>query len=174
MGYADSTPHAIAYGPKSLGGLGLRSIYDEQGSSKMEFVLKHSQLHITLAWCQRMSGILKPILEFLSTTYQAIPNRDVLFSDLTGLPFLYQVRPYTGKAPRNLMDSVLECGQFSPRKIRLINYCRLCLQVHIIADLATAEGVHVELCLIKAMSASSPVNLMFNQRPSQPPLQQIY
>jgi hypothetical protein len=48
--------HATLYGSQSLGGVGLRSFYDEQGSSQMELVLKHSrtstmvttQLHIAL------------------------------------------------------------------------------------------------------------------------------
>ena len=38
MGYARSIPHAIVYGPKILAGIGLRSFYDEMGSSKMELV----------------------------------------------------------------------------------------------------------------------------------------
>jgi hypothetical protein len=74
MGYAKSTPQSIVYGPKSLGGTGLRSFCDEQDSSKMELILKHlwsstmvtTQLHIALAWCQRMYGISKLIFEFPS------------------------------------------------------------------------------------------------------------
>jgi hypothetical protein len=41
MGYAKSTPQAINVWPQSLGGAGLRSLYDEQGSSTLELVLKH-------------------------------------------------------------------------------------------------------------------------------------
>jgi hypothetical protein len=71
LGYAKSTPRAILYGPQSHGGTGLRPLHDEQGSSKVELALIHfrantmvtTQLHIALAWCQRMSGISHPILE---------------------------------------------------------------------------------------------------------------
>jgi hypothetical protein len=43
MRLARNTSHAILYGPQSLGGVGLRSFYDEQGSSQMEQVLMHSR-----------------------------------------------------------------------------------------------------------------------------------
>jgi hypothetical protein len=94
LGYAKSTPHAILYGPQLLGGTGRRPFHDEQGSSKVELVLKHSrantmvttQLHITLAWCQRMSGISHPILEapsillpHLETSF--LPSLRVYLSD---------------------------------------------------------------------------------------------
>lgn len=46
------------------------------------------------------------------------------------------------------MDSVLECNQLRSRNIHLINYCRRYLQLHTTADVATAEGVHVDLCFI--------------------------
>jgi hypothetical protein len=84
MGFARSTPHAILYGPSSLGGAGLRSFYDEQGSSQMELVLKHlrsstmvtTQLHIALAWSQRLSGTSQPILEFPAI---ALPRLETSF-----------------------------------------------------------------------------------------------
>jgi hypothetical protein len=163
MGYAKSTPHDIIYGPKSLGGIGLRSFYDEQGSSQMELVLKHcrsstmvsTQLHIALAWCQRMSGISKPILEFPSINLPHLETsffpslRDYLSSTDSALILeTTHIVPLQRIGDFHLMDSVLECNQFTPRKIRLINYCRLFLQVHTIADLATAAGTHVDLCFL--------------------------
>jgi hypothetical protein len=56
-GLARTTPHVILYGPQTLGGAGLRSFYDKQGSSQTELVIKHLrssatvtiQLHIALA-----------------------------------------------------------------------------------------------------------------------------
>jgi hypothetical protein len=67
---------------------------------------------------------------------------DVFFPQLTSLPFFHQFFPRFGKvlchSPQrigdfHLMDRVLECGQFC-LEIRLINYCRLYLQVHTIAE----------------------------------------
>jgi hypothetical protein len=58
------------------------------------------------------------------------------------------------------MDSVLESNQFSPRKIRLVNYCRLFLQVHTIANLAMAECTDVDLWFHQRPSASSPAGKM--------------
>jgi hypothetical protein len=47
-----------------------------------------------------------------------------------------------------LMDRVLDCNQFKPRQIRLINYCRLFLRVHTVAYVAMVEGTYIDLCLI--------------------------
>jgi hypothetical protein len=95
MGLARNTPHAILYDPQSLGGVGLPSFYDEQGSSQMELVLKHSrsstivttQIHIALAWCQRHAGISNPRLEFPATT---LPHLETSFSQVCGLIWLPQ------------------------------------------------------------------------------------
>jgi hypothetical protein len=82
--YPKSFPHALVYSPQSLGGIGLRTFYDKQGSTKVELVLKNfrsttmvnTQLHIALAWCQRVSGISQPILEFPGI---ALPHLDTTF-----------------------------------------------------------------------------------------------
>jgi hypothetical protein len=62
--------------------------------------------------------------------------------------------------------------QFKPRLIRLINYCRLFLQVHTVADLATAEGTHIDLCFIHGNSSllsSRTLDLEIHQeRPCTP------
>jgi hypothetical protein len=55
------------------------------------------------------------------------------------------------------MDRVLECEHFKPREISLIKYCRLFLQVHTIADLATAGGTHVDLVSSKVDRVTSLV-----------------
>jgi hypothetical protein len=164
LGYAKSTPHAILYGPQPLGGTGLRPLYDEQGSSKVELVLKHfrantmvtTQLHIALAWCQRMSGISHPILEapsillpHLETSF--FPSLRAYLSDTQSALVLEtsQIPPLQRAGDFHLMDRVLQGVHFKPRQIRLINYCRLFLQVHTIADLATAGGTHVDLSFIE-------------------------
>ena len=187
MGYAKSTPHAIIYGPKSLGGIGLRSFYDEQGSSQMELVLKHfrsstmvsTQLNIALAWCQRMSGISKPILEYpsiqlphLETSF--FPSLRAYLSSTNSALILENthVVPLQRIGDFHLMDRVLECNQFSPRKIRLINYCRLFLQVHTVADLATAAGTHVDHCFLNGqvslLSSRSNDLEIHQERPCTP------
>ena len=187
MGYARSIPHAIVYGPQFLGGIGLRSFYDEQGSSKMELVLKHfrsstmvtTQLHIALAWCQRMSGISKPILEFPSITLPHLetsffPSLRAYLSSTNSALVLEKshVTPLQRIGDFHLMDRVLEYGQFRPREIRLINYCRLYLQVHTIADLTTAEGTLVDPGFlydqVSLLSSRSTDLEIIQERPSTP------
>lgn len=100
LGYAKSFPHDLGYGPQSLGGIGLRTFYDEQGSTKVELVLKHfcsttlvnSQLHIALAWCQRVCGISQPILEFPGI---ALPHLET--------PFFPSLRKYLHSTNAALM-----------------------------------------------------------------------
>jgi hypothetical protein len=164
LGYAKSTPHAILYGSQSLGGTGLRPFYDEQGSSKVELVLTHfrantmvtTQLHIALAWCQRMSGISHPILEAPSILLPRLetsffPSLRAYLSDSQSALVLEtpHIPPLQRAGDFHLMDRVLECVHFKPRQIRLINYRRLFLQVHTIADLATAGGTHVDLSFLE-------------------------
>jgi hypothetical protein len=163
MGYAKSFPHALIYGPPSLGGIGLRTFYDEQGSTKMELVLKHlrcptmvnTQLHIALAWCQRMCGTSTPILEFptielphLETTFFPSLREYLKSTDAALVLETTHITPLQRIGDFHLMDSVLQSNHFTPRQIRLINYCRLFLQVHTIADLATAGGTHIDQCFI--------------------------
>ena len=70
LGYNRNTPRAIVCGPKSLGGLQLRPLYDEQGAGQVEQFLKHyrsdtgvaTHLQIMLAWAQKLSGIGIPLL----------------------------------------------------------------------------------------------------------------
>jgi ribonuclease HI len=182
MGYPKSLPHAIVYGPTSLGGLGLRSFYDEQGSTKMELVLKHlrsntlvtTQVHIALAWCQRLCGTSLPILEF--------PSRDLPHLETTFFPSLRQyladtssslilehtnVTPIQRVGDFHLMDSVLNSGVFSSQQIRWINYCRVFLQVHTIADMTTAGGTHVDPGFI-----NGSVSLLSSQSTELEPIQE--
>jgi hypothetical protein len=148
LGDAKSTPHAILYGPhKSLGGTG--PFYAEQGSSKVELVLKHSrantivttQLHIALVWCQSMSGISHPILEVPSILLPHLetpfcPSLRAYLSDTKSALLLesFYIPPLQRARDFHLMGRVLECDLFKPWQILLINYCRLLLQVHTIAD----------------------------------------
>jgi len=54
------------------------------------------------------------------------------------------VTPIQRQHDRHIMDAVLTSGQFNPRAIRLINYCRLRLQVSTVADITNANGTHLD------------------------------
>jgi hypothetical protein len=129
----------------------------------MELVLKHfrsstmvsTQLNIALAWCQRMSGISKPILEYPSIHLPHLETSDfpslrAYLSSTNSASILENAHivPLQRIGDFHLKDSGLECNQFSPRKTCLINYCRLFLQVHTVADLTTAASTHVDLCFL--------------------------
>jgi hypothetical protein len=136
--HAKSTPRAILYGPQSLGGTGLRPFYDEYCSSEVELVLTHfrantmvtTQLHIAVAWCQRMSGISHPILDAPSILLPQLetsffPSLRAYLSDAQSALVLETSHiPLQRAGDFHLMDRVFECEQLKPRNIRLINYCR--------------------------------------------------
>jgi hypothetical protein len=176
MGLARNTFHAILYGSQSLGRVGLRSFYDEQGSSQMELVLKHSrsstmvttQLHIALAWRQRYAGISTPILEFPAKTLPHLVSS--FFTSLRTYPASTKsvlilenshVTPLQQIGDFHLMDRALQSSQFTSRQIRQINYCRLFLQVQTVSDLATALGTHIDISLF-----SGQPSLLFSGSPS--------
>jgi hypothetical protein len=82
------------------------------------------------------------------TFHPPTPSRDFLLSKFTGLPFRYSIGPRSENVPHSSSstgrgfssDGQRECEHFKPQQIRIINYCRLFLQVHTIADLAMAGG----------------------------------
>jgi hypothetical protein len=45
---------------------------------------------------------------------------------------------------RHIMDMVLQSPHFTSKDIRLINYCRLYLQVVTVSDITTAEGTGLD------------------------------
>jgi hypothetical protein len=107
-----------------------------------------TQLHIALAWCQRISGVFHPIPEAPSILIphletSVFPNLRAYLSDTQSTLVLEtsHIPPLQRAGDFHLVDIVLECEHLKPRQIRLINYCRLFLQVHTIAD----RGTYVDL-----------------------------
>ncbi|KAG7350797.1 hypothetical protein IV203_010157 [Nitzschia inconspicua] len=158
LGYSRKKPRAVVFGPPSLGGANFRPLYDKQGSRQVELILKHlrtpsgvdDHLRIALAWTQRLSGISYSILE---NPDDPLPHLETVFfpsvrayPTATNSKFELQEKhctPLQRVNDTHIMDIVLSSHIFTPAQIRQINYCRLYLQVHTIADLGTAGGTHM-------------------------------
>jgi hypothetical protein len=187
LGYSRHTPRAVVFGPSSLGGANFRPLYDEQGSRQVELVLKHlrtpsginDHLRIALSWIQRLSGTSYSILEKPSIP---LPHLETVFfpslrSYLASTNSRFELQD-TYSTPRqrindsHLMDLVLSSRMFAPRQIRLINYCRLYLQVHTTADIATAGGTHMDRAFIHGettlTSSSSSELEIIQHKPTSP------
>ncbi|KAG7361856.1 reverse transcriptase RNA-dependent DNA polymerase [Nitzschia inconspicua] len=163
LGYSRKTPRAVVFGPPSLGGANFRPLYDEQGSRQVELILKHlrtpsginDHLRIALAWTQRLSGTSYSILE---NPDNPLPHLETVFfpsvrAYLTATNSKFQLQekhctPLQRVNDTHIMDTVLSSHIFTPAQIRQINYCRLYLQVHTIADLGTAGGTHMDRAFI--------------------------
>jgi hypothetical protein len=69
MGYVQSTPRALIYGPSESGGFGIRHLYTEMLGMKLDTVVSHIRADTQLGRAFRMNylqltaGITEPILE---------------------------------------------------------------------------------------------------------------
>jgi hypothetical protein len=85
-----------------------------------------------------MIGISSSILEVPSITLTLLETTFFQFTGLLLTPLSSSEKSQCTPLQRfwviHLIDKVLDCNQFKPRQIRLINYCRLFLQVHTVAD----------------------------------------
>jgi hypothetical protein len=81
MGYNQKTAGEIVFGPKNMGGVGLRHIYAEQGTQKAQMIIQQLRMQrplgklltIQLRWAQRVAGTQEPILVDTKTR---IPHLD--------------------------------------------------------------------------------------------------
>jgi hypothetical protein len=150
LGYSLSTPRAVRYGPTRFGGVNMHQLRDIQGSGQILQLLKHLRIQspfqkmwlIALHWAQLQSRIHIPLLrdptvpaphleslyisslrEFLSSI-----NGSIVTEDSYTIP-LQRVHDQA------IMDVVFASNLFTPSECKTINYCRMFLRVHSIADL---------------------------------------
>jgi hypothetical protein len=70
MGYNRNSPLQVVYGPTSMGGIGMKDIFAEQGAAKAAAILKHIRadqkigqaIKCQLKWAQQVAGIDQQIL----------------------------------------------------------------------------------------------------------------
>ena len=159
MGYSSRMSKLAVFGPTHLGGAEFFHLYDEQGYGQVSTFLKfwrspHTHagtlLRITVAWAQYSVGTSTSIftdtiapLPHLESSWLASMReylRDVrshLELDASGVP------PRQRLGDSHIMDQALLHPKLQPNHIRKINYCRLYLRVVTIADIATADGIHI-------------------------------
>lgn len=163
MGYSSRTPRAIVYGPRSNGGIGLKSFYDKQGAGQVCLFLKHwrhnsgvqTHLIIALAWLQKLSGLGKPILSNPSIPLPHLPAGWI--TSMRG--FLCKIGgsmeldrdlsvPLQREGDFHLMEDIIQSHDFTPKEIRYISACQQYLQVHTISDLALADGIQIDRSIV--------------------------
>ena len=159
-GYNRHTHRAIVFGSTKYGGANFRHLYSIQGAGQLQVFLKYwrtpaSQagrlLRISVAWLQLSVGVSFPVFQNVATP---LPHSESLWlmsirKFLCTINGNLQLTPtYVPEKPREgdsfIMDHILESSWFSPREIRVLNWCCLHLQVVFVSDLSNVQGTHVD------------------------------
>lgn len=158
LGYNSRTPSEIVYGPKSLGGIGLRHLFTEQGMEKVKMLLQQIRgrtklgrlLIIQLQWAQLWSGWTVSILEDNASAATFLETEDWIARLREFLSYsrvkLHIPEIKVDESQREHDRAIMEYARdmhLSPAEIRRINRCRIYLKVAMISDIANAEGSRI-------------------------------
>jgi hypothetical protein len=158
MGYNRKTPSAIVYGPPTLGGIGMRHLFAEQGTMQAQIIVQHlraftqlgSTIMIQLNWAQLVAGRSKPILESPSETLPQLDSelwiqtlRQFLALSKITLHIKDIDTPYVKRVNDKILMDLTTNNQWSKQEIQHINKCRLFLKVESLSDIANRSGTHL-------------------------------
>ena len=162
-GYNRHTKREVIYGPGIYGGANFRTLYSVQGTGQVMAFIKYWRspcqagqlLRHATAWAQYAIGTS---VSFLIDVHTALPHMEAKWLaslrnylrtlsarievDNTYIPNIERTHD------RHIMDMVLHSNQFTPKDIRLINYCRLYLQVVTLSDITTADGIELDSSML--------------------------
>ena len=162
-GFNRNMPNAVVYGSSDYGGLGLRTLSIERGIAQLYLLLAcirstgvpYKLASIMMSWGQFLAGTGVPILEDVHTPLphlspmQWVPQLRKFLSEVDCRVELEET--FVPKLQREndvfLMDSALELTA-SSTELKLINACRLYLQVTMLSDLVTPDGSTLTLAAI--------------------------
>jgi hypothetical protein len=141
----------------------MHQLKDIQGSGQILQLLKHVRVQspfqkmwlIALHWAQLQSGFHTPLLQ--DPTIPApdleglyIPNLREILASINGS--IVTEHSYTIPLQRihdkAIMEVVIASKLFTPSECKTINYCRMFLPVHSIADLTLAGRNHVDMSFL--------------------------
>ena len=154
LGYPNTFPRPLAFGPKKSGGSGILDFNAIILSSKIQYVLKHlranteigKMLQITLSWAQLQAGIGTPILsqprrlpyiesEWLKHLHEGLWQ----ISGRIYIPDAWHER-YQCQNDRFLMELFYDSGIYTAHQLHILNCCRLYLKISRLSDIRTTDG----------------------------------
>ena len=179
-GYNRNSPLSVLFTPFHLGGAGFKHLYDIQGTGQILLFLSHwrfatSQLgkllRIVTKWVQYYLGTSQFFLDDVTTPLPHIPTkwytslRNYLSDSDTQLKLATPISyPFQREEDKQLMDVFITSGTFTPGEIVKLNYCRLYLNVHTVADITLADGLTLDatmqkgtVSLLSSRSKHSPI-----------------
>jgi hypothetical protein len=157
LGYNRHMPRGVVFGSQKFQGIGLRHLYDIQGSDGTRLLLQelrtpsittNTMLKILLEVLQQEAGIGKPIFE------ETRPLQYIKWGWIPSIrDFLHHINAVITNATKGLEtyrehDSLLMDSEYirraSHKESLLINRSRLALQVECVSDIATADGKRID------------------------------
>jgi exonuclease III len=155
LGYDRTLAHALVFGPRTLGGLGVTHIHTTKMHSQLSLVIRtlrtegqpNTLFVINLNRIQHTSGIGEPIflyphvrLPHLEGTW-LIHLRKTLSTLGAALEIAdIRILPRQRDHDSYLMEVALASRIFTDQELRYINYCRFYLQCLHLSDICTAGG----------------------------------
>lgn len=184
MGIARTTASAVLHGPKSLGGFAFREFFSIQGIHQTLFTIKSWRqtneksklLVIAATWVQFSLGIEEFFLHNVSTPLPHMESdwfaslRTFLATIRSAMVLSFPITdPKARKNDKYIMDLIIQSNRFSPKQIKLLNYCRLFLNVLLLSDLTEPDGTTlIPLLTLQQKSALGPWHKRKSIYQSQP------
>jgi hypothetical protein len=158
LGYCSRSPLAIVYGPLTLGGIGLRHLFAEQGSLKLQALIQNIRcksrlgqlMTMQIQWAQLICGTSKQILADVKTNLPMLKEelwisslRDFLSKSEISvhIPAIVTAVPQR-KNDISIMEKAISLG-FKPHELLRINRCRIYLRASTISDISSADGTAI-------------------------------
>ena len=152
-----SFPRALAYAPKKYQGLGITNLYVKQASKHIQKILKFGKsstltgqlIRCTVEQLKLETGLPGPALgqnfrtagllatnSWIKETWKYLASHGMEIRDTTDDPAL------RCKNDKPIIPMLI-AGGYKGTELRILNLCRLYLKAYSIADLVTADGLHI-------------------------------
>ena len=155
LGYERRLSHALAFGPRAYGGLGITHLKTAKYTAQISLLIRHLRTpgqpgkltRINLNRLQHTAGVSFPIFERPSARLPHLEGSWLTHfrSSLVDINASLQIAdirifPKQRLSDMYLMDLATMEPSLSDKEIRMINYCRLYFQCLTLSDICTAEG----------------------------------
>ena len=157
-GFASSTPRAVVYASRKSGGLGFRHLYTEQGIAHVVKLIQtlrtpceaNQLTRIALSWWHVNAGVGFDMLSDPQTPVHHLEGtwltstRLFLQSIHASIHFSFRTHSLHYRVHDcHIMDKFSECLPYGRHRLRLLNFCRLHLQVSCLSELTNTAGTHL-------------------------------
>ena len=164
--YEARLPHALVFGPRLFGGLGLPSLVSFKIQSQLSLALRQLRIHDQPGHLQRINHKRLQFTAGVSFSIFENPSRPLPHLEGVWLVHLRQtltliqakltisditIQPLQRQSDFYLMDVALRSPGFTDRELCFINYCRLYFRALTVADLTTAAGHQLAPSTISGM-----------------------